>query len=58
MAGKVRKEDLAHQRLILRVNGHTLVVMANMFHGVSLAIVDDEGGSSELPWQICAFYLF
>ena len=44
MAGKVRKEDLAHQRLILRVNGHALVIVIDMVNRVKLVIIVDKDG--------------
>jgi len=44
MAGKVRKEDLAHQHLILRVNGHALVIVIDMVNRVKLVIIVDKDG--------------
>ena len=44
MAGKVRREDLAHQCLILRVNGHALVIVIDMVNRVKLVIIVDKDG--------------
>ena len=44
MAGKVGREDLAHQRLILGVNGHALVIAIDMVNRVRLAIIVDKDG--------------
>ena len=49
------KEYLIHQSFIYRVDGHALVIMADMLHGIDFAIIYREGRPREFARKIRFF---
>ena len=45
-------ENLTYQGLVLRVNGHALVIMVDVLHEVKLPIIVGKYGLHEPPWHV------
>ena len=45
-------ENLTYQGLILRVNGHVLVIMADVLHGVKLLVIVGKYALHEPLWHV------
>ena len=53
---QIGREHLAHQSLILLVNSHSLIEVANMFHRIRSAIIHGEHWLSKPPRELPTFY--
>ena len=54
---QARREDLAHQRLVPRVDNHPLVELAHMLHQVRSTVVNGDGWLLEPSREYNPFYV-
>ena len=50
---QTRRKNFTHQGLVLRIYGHTLIVMIDMLHGICLTIVNCKSWPNKPLWQVC-----
>ena len=53
---QTRWKNLTHPGLVLRMDGHFLTKMIDMFHWIRSAIIKGEGGLMKSPRKTCILY--